>query len=189
MVRRFVEQQNVRTLHQRLDNRQTLLPSAGQRRRFHVEVFEAGAAKSFGKASSALRGVNFAALHRLFNHGPHGRARLEFGILLDVADSEPFSERDFARIRILTAGQNSQQRGFAGTVWTDEPDAVALGDGKRHVLKERVRSKGLRNSLNINDWRQRLAVSLVSLLRLSGKLGGSVSLVSSSMGPAWWRQD
>ena len=160
MIGGFVEQHNVRRLHQRLDNRQPLLPSTRKRRSLRFEVFEAGAAKSFGKACPTFRRVNLAPLHGIFHHGPHRRARLELGILLDVADPEPFTKRNFAAVRIFVAGQNSQQRRFAGPIGADEPNAVALSDCKRHILKERIGSKSLGNFLNVNDRRQRLAVSL-----------------------------
>ncbi len=96
---------------------------------------EAGAPESFGKASSALRRMDLRPFHRVFRHRAHGRAGFEFGILLDVADPEPLAERNFSAVRIFVAGQNSQQRGFAGTVRSDKPNAVTLRDGKRHVLK------------------------------------------------------
>ena len=163
MVGRLIQQQNVRRLHQRLDDRQALLPTPGKSCGFGVEVFKTGAAQGFGKARPALGGVNFAPLHGVFSHGPHRRSGLKFGILLHVADPEPFSEGHFPAVRLFGAGQNSQQGRFAGAVRANEPDPVAVRDRERHVLKERIRSKGLRNSLNIDDRRQRLAVSQVSL--------------------------
>ncbi len=163
MVRRLIQQQNVRRLHQRLDDRQALLPPPGKSCGFGVEVFETGAAQGFRKARPALGGVNCAPLHGIFSHGPHRGSGLKFGILLHVADPEPLSESHFPAVRIFGAGQNSQQGRFAGTIRANQSDPVAIGDRKRHVLKERIRSKGLRNFLNINDRRQRLAVSQVSL--------------------------
>jgi hypothetical protein len=104
--------------------------------------------------------VNPAPLHGIFHHGPNRRARLELGILLDVADPEPFAKCNFAAVRIFVPGQNSQQRRLAGPIGADEPNAVALSDCERHILKKRVRPKGFGNFLNVNDRRQRLAVSL-----------------------------
>ena len=55
MVGRFIQQQDVRRLHQRLDDRQALLPAAGKRRGFGVEVFKTGAAQGFSESASRAR--------------------------------------------------------------------------------------------------------------------------------------
>ncbi len=55
MIRGFVEQKNVGTLDQRLDDRQPLLPASGERGRFGIKIHKAGAAQSLGEARSPLR--------------------------------------------------------------------------------------------------------------------------------------
>ncbi len=54
MIRRFIEQQNVRTLHQRLNNRQPLLPASGERGRFRVQVCKASSSQRLGKTRATL---------------------------------------------------------------------------------------------------------------------------------------
>jgi hypothetical protein len=163
MVGGFIQQQNIGRLNQRLDDRQPLLPASGKGRGFGVEVFKTGAAQGFRKARPSFGGVDGAPLHGVFSHRPHRRSGLKSGILLHITDAEPFSEGHFPAVRLFGAGQNSQQSRFAGAVRANQSDPVAVRDRKRHVLKERIRSKGLRNFLNIDDRRQRLAVSQVSL--------------------------
>ena len=68
MVRRLVQQQHVRLLHQRFGNRQALAPPAGKRRRLRIKVFKAGAAQRFKQSSGALRFRNRAALQRFHHH-------------------------------------------------------------------------------------------------------------------------
>ena len=62
MVGRFVQQQDVRRLHQRLDDGQALLPASGECGGFCFQIFKTGAAQGLGKAGSALRLVYFGAL-------------------------------------------------------------------------------------------------------------------------------
>ena len=55
MIGGLVQQQNVGRLHQRLDNRQPLLPASGQACRFRFQVFESRPAQCLRKAGAALR--------------------------------------------------------------------------------------------------------------------------------------
>ena len=55
MIGGFVQEQNVGTLHQGLDDRQALLPSPGERGSFRIEVREPRATEGFGEARSAFR--------------------------------------------------------------------------------------------------------------------------------------
>jgi len=138
MIRGFIEQQEIRRLHQCLDYGQALLPATGERIRFRFDIVRPGVPQGLGQARSPLPLVKVGAVHRTFNHRPRRRSRLEFRILLHKTDAEPFPERYFSFIRSFFGGQDSQQGGLAGTVRTDEPDAVAFRHRERHILKERL---------------------------------------------------
>ena len=70
----------------------------------------------------------------------------------------------------------------------DETDAIAPGEGKGDVLKERVGSKGFGDSLSIYNRRQRLAISQLAVLRLSGNAGRNEGSASSLTVPRMLRK-
>src|SRR5580698_191016 len=175
MVGRFIEQKNVGALHQRFGNGQTFLPAAGERGGFGVDVFESGAAQGFGEARATIGRGHADAFKGGFDDGADRGAVFENGILLYVADARAFAQGDFAIVRLYVAGENAQQRGFAGAVGPDEAHAVALGNGEGYVFEERVGSEGFGNFLDVNDRRQRIVVPKVCSLRLTGNGDESVN--------------
>ncbi len=78
MIRRFIQEQDVRTLNQCLNNRQSLLPAAGQHGSFCIQVLEAGTSKCLGQASPTL-GLRYrGAFQRALDYRPDSVAGLEF---------------------------------------------------------------------------------------------------------------
>ena len=69
MIGRLIEQQNIRLLDQRLDNRQALAPSAGERRGQNFGIFKTGAMQRFFGAIAAFGFRHPGFRERRFNHG------------------------------------------------------------------------------------------------------------------------
>jgi hypothetical protein len=74
--------------------------------------------------------------------------------LLDTGEASSFARRHFAAISRNFASQNSQQSGFTGSVRANQSNTIAVRNGERNILKERVRSESFGNFLRINNWRQ-----------------------------------
>ena len=136
MICRFIEQQNVRRLHQSLNNRETLLPASGELARLHIEILKSGAAQRLSEKSSALRLWHGRKVQSIFDHRANRIARLEFRLLLDEAEAEALANGHFSRVGAYTSCQDPHQRGFSRSIRTDEPDAVALRNRKRDILKK-----------------------------------------------------
>src|SRR5439155_1003588 len=52
---------------------------------------------------------------------------------------------------LLESGEDATQRGLAGTVRTDEPDALAPGDLPGEILEEVLATKALRDALGLDQ--------------------------------------
>ena len=77
---------------------------------------------------------------RWFQHRlAHGLPRTKDGHLGHVPHAQPPAQRQLALIGRVHAGQDAQQGGLARTVGADEPDALALGQGKPHALEQGTR--------------------------------------------------
>ena len=144
MIRGFIQQQDVGRLHQRLHDREALLPASGQRGGFLLEVHEARTPQGLSKTRAPLRLGHCGAFQCSIDHRPHRVSGPEFGFLLHVTQADSFADGDFSVIRIFGARENSQKGGLARAIGTDEPNAISLGDSKGNVLKERIGSKGFR---------------------------------------------
>jgi hypothetical protein len=64
------------------------------------------------------------------------------------------AERYFPTVHRNLARQNSEKRGFARSVGTDQADAISIGNCERNILEERVRSEGFRDFLCVDNGRQ-----------------------------------
>ena len=78
------------------------------------------------------------------DHGTHGGTGAESRVLLDVTEARALADGYFSAIGVDLARQNAEERGLAGTVRTDQADAVAFGDGEGNILEKRLGSEGLR---------------------------------------------
>src|ERR1700690_784598 len=123
-----------------------------------IEVFETGAAESFGKARSSLSSGDAAALEGAFDHVANRGLRLESGILLYAGQASALAERDFASVGFDFACQNPEQSGFARAVRADQANAISFRNGEGNFLEERVRCEGFRNFLCVDNRRQRLGI-------------------------------
>jgi len=61
----------------------------------------------------------------------------ELRVLLKHAEASAGVQRDLARIRLVLAGEDAEQRAFPGPVRPDKPDPLAGVNLERHAFKER----------------------------------------------------
>src|SRR5271166_476537 len=129
-------------LNQGFDQSEALLPASGKFGGWGVEVVETGAAQVFGEAGAALGCGEAAAIKGGFDDGADGGIGRKTGILLNVTEAGAFAGGDFPAVGINLAGEDAQQRGFAGTIGADQADAIAFGDGEGDVLEKGLGPEG-----------------------------------------------
>ena len=159
MVGGFVEEEDVGMLDEGFDNRQTLLPAAGEVGGLRIEIFKTGAAQGLSKARATLRAGDAATVERGLDHCANCGSRLESGILLDIGQAGALADGDFAGVGVNLTGKNSEESGFAGTVRADQADAVSFRNDEGNFLEERIGAEGLRDFLGVDYGRQGVAVS------------------------------
>ena len=108
MIRRFVQQQNVRPLNQCFDDCEPFLPAARQSDRLCIDVFKTRTAQSLSETRAPLRLRYCGSFHRALGNGADGFARFECRVLLDVAEADSFSGRDLPAVGVHIARQNPQ---------------------------------------------------------------------------------
>ncbi len=136
VVGRFVEQQNIRRLHQRLDNRQPLAPATGQRRRLGVQIGKTGASQNFCNARKPFGVGDLRAIQRFVDDRSNRFPAPEFRDLQHAADSRAFADRYFPAVRTYQSVQNREKGRFAGTVRPDDADAVAFRYREGDIFKK-----------------------------------------------------
>ena len=72
---------------------------------------------------------------------------------MDVADAGALAEGDFAGVGLLLGAEDSEQRGFARAVGTDEADAIAVVHGEGDVVEERIGAEAFGDVLRDQDRR------------------------------------
>src|ERR1035441_981550 len=159
MIRWFVEQQDVGTLHQRLNDRQPFLPASGERSCFGVQVDEACTPQSFGKARASLRLGHRRFLQCSIDHRPHRVSRPELRLLLYVTQANSFADGDLSVVSIFSSRKNSEQGGLARAIRTDQSNTISLRNREGHVLKKRIGAEGFRDAAYINERWQSRAIS------------------------------
>ena len=129
MIGRLVEQQNVRRLHERFDNRQPLAPAAGKRRRGCIHVREPGAAQCFARCGppGLFPGLRRGRA-RLRSRSESSRLRGKFRILRHRAQAHALPDGHIPGVRPHAAVQNCEQSRLARTVRADQADSLALGN-------------------------------------------------------------
>jgi hypothetical protein len=96
------------------------------------------------------------------------KPRGELGFLLHVAETGSLAQRYFSAIWLDGAGENLQQRRFAGAVGPNQPDAVPFGNGEGDTPKERCGPVGFRDILCVENRRHVVWLSLGSTVRIAG---------------------
>ncbi len=162
----FVEQHNVRLLHQAFDNRQALLPSAGKRRGWQIGIRKAGAAQRFGSTEVMVGVRDAGALQRSFDDRTASRTLGEIRNLSNGDQAGAFAYGNITTVRLDRAAKYFEQRRFSRAIRADQADAVAFGNGERNILEQRSRAEPFGQTLCINYRRQILLVSPASILPL-----------------------
>ena len=67
-------------------------------------------------------------LERLGEYGSNSLSYFESGFLRNVTETEILAECDDSFVCGFDAREDRHQSGFAGAVWSNEPDALALRD-------------------------------------------------------------
>ena len=183
VVCRLVEQQDVGSLNDSLDEREAFAPApaetcsdGGERCTCGAVVGEASASECLAKPLLLLVGGNGSAIHRALDDLADGDLRRELRHLLDVGDGGAAAHGDLAAVRLLLVGKQREESRLAGAVGADEADAVAIVDREGEILKERRRAEALGDRLSCQDWSHRTANSPVTSL-LAGRRRPSGSLL------------
>src|SRR5271156_5919429 len=136
----LIQQQDVRSLDQALDNRQTLAPTAGQSCGVGFKICETGATESFFRSERKFLLRYARSFERALDNGPASRFRSKTRNLLDKTHLRAFTYRDFSFIRFYTPEKNLEQGGLAGAVGTDQSDSLTFGHGEGDILEQRGQS-------------------------------------------------
>src|SRR5206468_1960636 len=113
------------------------------------ELFDLGVAARLGELRLDMAEPMADPAHRpgaghdLGQDAAPGRVR---DVLAEVADDHVLPAYDRARVRLLLAGDDLEQRRLAGTVRADDRDPPARGNLQRHVAEQVLRSEGLGGS-------------------------------------------
>jgi hypothetical protein len=70
---------------------------------------------------------------------------------MDVGDTNALAEGDFPGIGLLFRAEDGEESGFAGAVWADEADAIAVVNCAGDVVKERNGPEALGDILRNQD--------------------------------------
>ena len=71
-------------------------------------------------------------------------------ILRQIAGADSFGGADGAVVEAFGSGQNFHQRGFAGTVRADEPDAIPRGDHPVRSFEQELVAKAFAGGGELN---------------------------------------
>jgi hypothetical protein len=156
VVGRLVEQQQLGVAEQRLGERDAPPLAAGQRADRRVEA--AREAAHLDAAEQALQDgakarvggplVVGAALYELL---ADGLGVIEVVALAEQRELQAADARDGARVGLLGARDQPQQRRLAVAVAADDPDAVAGVDAERDVLQDGTRGVALADVLEVDQ--------------------------------------
>jgi len=93
-------------------------------------------------------------VHGILDNTSDGNTGRELGDLCDFGEAGAFAKCDFAGVSTDVAGEDFKERGFAGAVWPDQANAIAIRDVERDVLEEGMEAISLRQRMSTDDGRQ-----------------------------------
>ena len=85
------------------------------------------------------------------HEGPQGAAPVEVDVLREVADARALAGADHAAVGLRVTGEETQERGLARAVRTDEPDAIAVRDAQAQVLDDLLAAEVERDVLEDDE--------------------------------------
>ncbi len=138
MVRRFIQEQDIRILYDSTCQREPLLPASGEGLHGNIEILEAQCRECDGRSRLGVNRIPTVPGHHIEHGGHRSRSRREEIVLLDIHHSGVSSPVDLALIGLFDPRQNLQQRGLAGTVGTDQSNAITIFDVNRDLFKQRI---------------------------------------------------
>ncbi|KAF1858260.1 hypothetical protein Lal_00014761 [Lupinus albus] len=153
VVRRFVQQQHVAALEQRLGQVQAAAFAAGQVAdqflligALEVEAAEIGARRHL----EAADGQHVGAPGDVLEHGLVGREAV--ARLVDERDLRGLADDDFAAVRLFDPRDHAEQRRLAGAVRADDADDRARRHGERQVVDQQAVAERFRHVLELDDF-------------------------------------
>ena len=183
MVRRLVQQQNVRPLvRDRREHHARLLPSGQRPDRLHCQ--------RSGNAERAQQGSQLLLLRerRQFLHvlqrGEHVLQRVHV-VLREVADLEVVVAVDLARLRLQRGVQHAQEGGLADAVGSQQRDAAAHLHLEGHVLEDGPR-RALVGERHVGELQDRSVVLRLRGGIIKGTLRGSQGAIENLIGGSWY---
>lgn len=138
MIGRFIQQEDIRFQHEGAGDGQAFAPSAGEGAGGLLAVSKLSDAEGLGDASCLLMWVQARGRQGLDKNFLDRELRVEGRLLWDVPDTKVTTDGSRPAVRLLNAGQNPEQRGFARSVRTDEADMVAVAQRQGEVLEQGV---------------------------------------------------
>ena len=151
MVRRFVQQQDIRPLHQRFRNRQSFFPAARKLRRQRIQSGKTRPPKRLREFRSVFLFRYARSFQCALNHAAHRHARRKLGYLRHAAHPRPLAYGDNPAIRFHAAVEHLDQRGFAGPIGSNNTDPFPFRNGEGKVLEKRCASVSFGKSLCANQ--------------------------------------
>jgi hypothetical protein len=121
----------------------SLAPAAGERFAALLVIEKTGLAEGHDHARVLLVLVQRPLVAQTFEH--HILDRLsgrEHRILRNVPDPHAFAHGARTGIGLLDAGNDFEERRFAGAIRPNQPDVIAVRDGKRKPFEQRPRAVG-----------------------------------------------
>src|SRR5947209_5224937 len=143
MIGRLVEEQQIRGCNERFSNRKPFAPAARKRIRWRVEIGEACPPECLSGSRRPFRFRYPVFPQRAFDYLANGDARLVLRLLRDVANARVLAVRHVSGIGIDSPGENLDEGGLAGPIWTDQPEAIAVENIQRNLKEERLGTEGL----------------------------------------------
>ena len=140
MVRRLVEQKQIWFFREQPCEMRAHDPAAGHRARrtMVIRQLEAETVENLFRLRDEL-----AIVFMLVRHGDfeNGFITCRFTFLRQITDARAADERYVARVRVLLAKDDFEQRGFARAVRPDDGDAFAGLQRERNVVKQFASAK------------------------------------------------
>ena len=155
MIRGFVEEKNVGFAHQSFGDGEAFAPATGERSGFRIEIGERGASEDFGGALQAFAFGDSLLIESFVNYRANCVAGRELGNLADEIEMRAFADGHVASIGKRDAAEDVKESGLAGAIWTNDADAIALGNSERDILKQRNDAVAFGKSLGADDgWQE-----------------------------------
>ena len=150
--RRLVHEEEIWRLHEDAGEGEAGFFAAGEHGDRFVDVVFAEEKRAENGASLLLGELILVRTerHHVFEHGRVGIEVIE-AVLREVAGDDVAAEVALAALDLDDAGEDFEERGFAGAVGADEDDALAALGGEVEIAVNDVRAVGLADVFQVDD--------------------------------------